>query len=59
MAMKHWCEDCNSVFKTLRGARFHERRFEHEVVPLPEELKRAFVWLTRAQIVDWIADNYG
>ena len=57
MAMKHWCEDCTSVFKTLRGARFHEGWTEHEVVPLPEKLKRTFAGLTRAQIEDWISDN--
>ena len=58
MGMRYWCEDCNAVFKTLRGARFHERWTEHEVVSLPAELKRDFAGLTRDQIEDWISDNY-
>ena len=57
MSMRYWCEDCTAVFKTLRGARFHERRTDHEVVPLPEKFKRAFAGLTRAQIEDWLSDN--
>ena len=50
---------CTAVFKTLRGARFHERWTEHEVVPLSAELKRDFAGLTRDQIEDWISDAYG
>ena len=59
MGMRYWCEDCTAVFKTLRGARFHERWTEHEVVQLPAELKRDFAGLTRDQIEDWISDAYG
>ena len=52
MGMRYWCEDCTAVFKTLRGARFHERWTEHgDLRPLQLTRRHTFHIVSNSGLV--------